>query len=109
LHTYVATMGLCLEAASKAGLKFFVLDRVNPINGVAVEGPTIHHGDPLFIAWHELPSRHVMTVGELAKRFNAERGFNADFNVIPVAGWKREMWFDETGHLGGLPRRTCAA
>jgi uncharacterized protein YbbC (DUF1343 family) len=95
LHTYVATMGLCLEAASKAGLKFFVLDRVNPINGVAVEGP-VYHGDPLFMAWHEPPLRHGMTVGELARMFNAERGFNADPIVIPVAGWKREMWFDET-------------
>jgi uncharacterized protein YbbC (DUF1343 family) len=95
-YTYVATMGLCLEAASKAGLKFFVLDRVNPINGVAVEGP-VYRGDPLFIAWHDIPLRHGMTVGELAKMFNAERGFHADLTVIPLEGWKRDMWFDGTG------------
>jgi uncharacterized protein YbbC (DUF1343 family) len=95
-YTYVATMGLCLEAASKAGLKFFVLDRVNPINGVAVEGP-VYRGDPLFIAWHDIPLRHGMTVGELAKMFNAERGSHADLTVIPLEGWKRDMWFDETG------------
>jgi uncharacterized protein YbbC (DUF1343 family) len=89
-------MGLCLEAASKAGLKFFVLDRVNPINGVTVEGP-VYHGDPLFIAWHDIPLRHGMTVGELAKMFNAERRFHADLTVIPLEGWKRDMWFDETG------------
>ena len=94
-YTYVATMGLCLEAASKAGIKFFVLDRVNPINGVAVDGP-VYHGDPLFIAWHDLPLRHGMTVGELAKMFNVERGFNAALTVVPVEGWTRSMWFDET-------------
>jgi len=95
-YTYVATMGLCMEAAGKAGLKFFVLDRVNPINGVATEGP-VYHGDPLFIAWHDIPLRHGMTVGELAGMFNAERGFNADLTVIPLEGWKRDQWFDETG------------
>jgi len=73
-----------------------VLDRVNPITGVGVEGP-IYHGDPLFIAWHEIPLRHGMTVGELAKMFNAERGFKADLTVIPVEGWKRSTWFDATG------------
>jgi uncharacterized protein YbbC (DUF1343 family)/CubicO group peptidase (beta-lactamase class C family) len=95
-YTYVATMGLCLEAASKAGIKFLVLDRVNPITGLGVEGP-VYHGDPLFIAWHDIPLRHGMTVGELAKMFNAEREFKADLTVIPVEGWKRTMWFDGTG------------
>jgi uncharacterized protein YbbC (DUF1343 family)/CubicO group peptidase (beta-lactamase class C family) len=95
-YTYVATMGLCLEAASKAGIKFFVLDRVNPITGVAVEGP-VYHGDPHFVAWHELPLRHGMTVGEIARMLNAERNLNADLTVILIEGWKREQWFDETG------------
>lgn len=95
-YTYLATMGLCLEAASKAGLKFFVLDRVNPINGSGVEGP-LYHGDPLFIAWHDIPLRHGMTLGELATMFNTERGFKADLTVIPLEGWKRSAWFDGTG------------
>jgi len=95
-YTYVATMGLCLEAAAKAGIKFFVLDRVNPITGVDVEGP-VYHGDPHFIAWHDLPLRHGMTVGEIARMLNAERNLKADLTVIPVEGWRREMWFDETG------------
>ena len=95
-YTYLATMGMCLEAASRAGIKFFVLDRVNPINGVSVEGP-VYHGDPLFIAWHDLPLRHGMTVGELAGMFKAERNLAADLIVIPVEGWKRDMWFDATG------------
>ena len=89
-------MGLCLEAAAKAKLKFFVLDRVNPINGVTVEGP-VHKGTSSFIAYHALPLRHGMTVGELARLFNAERGFNADLTVIQLEGWPRDRWFDETG------------
>ncbi len=94
-YTYVATMGNCLEAAAKAGLKFFVLDRVNPIGGVAVEGP-VYQGEPQFVAWHAVPLRHGMTVGELARMFNAERGFRADLTVIPCERWNRGEWFDET-------------
>ena len=95
-YTYISTLGLCLEAAAKLKLKFFVLDRVNPINGLTVEGP-VYHGDAQFTAFHELPLRHGMTVGELARMFNAERGWNADLRVILLEGWRRAMWFDETG------------
>lgn len=96
-YTYIATLGLCLEAASRQGLGFFVLDRVNPLGGTVVEGPvytgTTHH----FVAFHSLPLRHGMTVGELARMFNAERGWNAKLTVIPIEGWRRGQWFDETG------------
>jgi uncharacterized protein YbbC (DUF1343 family) len=89
-------MGLCLEAAAQAKLKFFVLDRVNPINGVALEGP-LHHGKSSFTAFHSIPLRHGMTVGELARMYNAEKNFGAELTVIPCEGWQRRMWFDETG------------
>ena len=95
-YTYPSTMGLCLEAAARAKLKFFVLDRVNPINGVALEGP-VHQGASSFTALHALPLRHGMTVGEMARMFNAERNIHADLTVIPLEGWRRKMWFDETG------------
>jgi uncharacterized protein YbbC (DUF1343 family)/CubicO group peptidase (beta-lactamase class C family) len=95
-YTYISTLGLCLEAASAARLKFFVLDRVNPINGVAVEGP-VYAGDSSFTAFHPLPLRHGMTVGELAKMFVAERKLDLDLTVVPLEGWQRELWFDETG------------
>jgi uncharacterized protein YbbC (DUF1343 family)/CubicO group peptidase (beta-lactamase class C family) len=95
-YTYIATMGNCLEAAAKAQLKFIVLDRVNPINGEDVEGP-VYAGEPKFIAYHRIPLRHGMTAGELARMFNAERGWNADLTVVPVEGWSRRSWFDETG------------
>jgi uncharacterized protein YbbC (DUF1343 family) len=95
-YTYPSTMGLCLEASAKAKLKFFVLDRVNPINGVALEGP-LHTGQSSFTAFHSVPLRHGMTVGELARIYNAEKKYGADLTVIPIEGWRREMWFDETG------------
>ena len=85
-----------MEAAAKAGVKFIVLDRVNPINGVTVEGP-IHRGHSTFVAYHSIPLRHGMTVGELARMYAAERGLKVDLTVIPLEGWKRAMWFDETG------------
>jgi uncharacterized protein YbbC (DUF1343 family) len=95
-YTYPSTMGNCMEAASKAKLKFFVLDRVNPIGGRTVEGP-IHTGAPSFVAFHSTPLRHGMTVGELARMFNDERGWKTELTVIPLEGWTRAMWFDETG------------
>jgi len=95
-YTYPSTMGLCLEAAAKAKLKFFVLDRVNPINGVALEGP-LHAGPSSFVAFHSVPLRHGLTVGELARMYNTEKNYGADLVVIPIEGWQREMWFDETG------------
>ena len=95
-YTYPSTMGNCMEAASKAKLKFFVLDRVNPIGGRIVEGP-IHTGAPSFVAFHSTPLRHGMTVGELARMFNEERGWKTDLTVIQLEGWTRSMWFDETG------------
>jgi uncharacterized protein YbbC (DUF1343 family) len=94
-YTYISTLGLAMEAAAEAKLKFFVLDRVNPITGLGIEGP-VHRGASSFTAFHALPLRHGMTVGELANMFNAERGFHADLTVVPVDGWRREFWFDQT-------------
>src|SRR5437016_1888341 len=94
-YTYVATMGNCLEAAGKQGLKFIVLDRVNPINGVGVEGP-VYRGESSFTAFHPIPLRYGMSLGELAKMFNVEGCFHADLTVVPVEGWTREFWFDQT-------------
>jgi uncharacterized protein YbbC (DUF1343 family)/CubicO group peptidase (beta-lactamase class C family) len=95
-YTYITTLGLCLEAAGKAQVKFIVLDRVNPINGVTIEGP-VHHGRPSFTSWHALPLRYGMTLGELAQMYNAERNLKADLVVVRLEGWTRDMWFDQTG------------
>ncbi len=96
-YTYVSTMGLALEAAKEAGIKFIVLDRVNPIGGVVVDGPIRKGEGNDFVAFHEIPVQHGMTTGELARLFNAERKIGADLIVIPVEGWTAKMRFDETG------------
>lgn len=94
-YTYISTLGLAMEAAAKARLKFFVLDRVNPITGVTVDGPVLA-GETSFVAPHRIPVRHGMTVGELAKMFAAERPLELDLTVVPLEGWSRRMWFDDT-------------
>ncbi|MCZ6671331.1 MAG: DUF1343 domain-containing protein [Verrucomicrobia bacterium] len=94
-YTYISTMGLAMEAAAENGKQFFVLDRVNPINGTTVDGP-LRRGESNFIAYHDIPIRHGMTVGELAQMINEERRLDVDLTVIPIEGWRREMLFDET-------------
>jgi uncharacterized protein YbbC (DUF1343 family)/CubicO group peptidase (beta-lactamase class C family) len=95
-YTYISTMGMAMEAAAEARVKFVVLDRVNPIGGDVVEGPVLE-GETNFTAWHPLPVRHGKTVGELAQLFRDERHILVDLTVIPVKGWKREQWQDEAG------------
>ncbi|MDX2034819.1 MAG: DUF1343 domain-containing protein [Blastocatellia bacterium] len=96
-YTYISTMGHALEAAAKNKKTFVVLDRLNPINGLQVEGPLADLDKLSFIAYHPIPVRHGMTVGELAQMFNRERNVNADLQIVRVEDWKRSEWFDETG------------
>jgi uncharacterized protein YbbC (DUF1343 family) len=95
-YTYISTMGLAMEAAAEAKVRFIVLDRVNPIGGDVVEGPMLE-GETNFTAWHPIPVRHGKTVGELAEQFRTERPIAVDLTVIPVKGWSREQWQDEAG------------
>jgi uncharacterized protein YbbC (DUF1343 family) len=96
-YTYISTLGLVLEAARESGLPLLVLDRPNPIGGLAVSGPVRDPEFASFIAHHALPVRHGMTVGELARLFNAERQVGADLQVIACTGWRRSSLFDRTG------------
>ena len=95
-YTYISTMGMAMESAAEAKVKFVVLDRVNPIGGDVVEGPVLE-GETNFTAWHPIPIRHGRTVGELAQLFRDERRIDVDLTVVPVKGWKREQWQDEAG------------
>ena len=95
-YTYISTMGGAMDAAAKAGIEIMVLDRVNPIGGTIIEGP-VQTRFQSFVGFHTIPVRHAMTVGELAGMFNEELGYKAKLTVIPVEGWKRGMWFDQTG------------
>ena len=94
-YTYISTMGLAMEAASEAGVKFIVLDRVNPI-GTTVAGP-VRLGPSQFIAYHDIPVQHGMTAGELARMINAERDLGVELQIVKIEGWKRSQWFDATG------------
>lgn len=85
-----------MEAAEEAGIKFVVLDRVNPIGGTVTAGP-VRDGESSFTAYHNIPVRHGMTVGELAKLFKAERFPKLELEVVPVDGWRRGMLYSETG------------
>lgn len=105
VYTYVATMAYAMQAAAEAGVEFVVLDRPNPINGVDLEGPVLKDpGFSSFIGLFPVPLRHGMTAGELALLFNDRflQG-RAKLTVVPMEGWRREMWFDETGLPWVLP------
>jgi len=95
-YTYISTLGLAMEEAAKARIRFVVLDRVNPIGGADVEGPIADADKLSFTAYHRLPVRHGMTVGELAQLFNRERAINANLEIVRVENWRRDEWFDET-------------
>jgi uncharacterized protein YbbC (DUF1343 family)/CubicO group peptidase (beta-lactamase class C family) len=95
-YTYISTLGYLLEEGAKAKLPVFVLDRPNPIGGIEVEGPVADNDKLSFTSYHTIPTRHGLTIGELAQLFNRERKIGADLRVIKMEGWRRSMWFDET-------------
>ena len=96
-YTYETTLGYFLEAAAKAGIAIFVLDRPNPLMGAVVQGPMSEPGRENFTNYGPIPVRHGMTLGELAQMFNAEHNIHAKLTVVPMQGWMRGDWFDETG------------
>ena len=96
-YTYISTLGYVVEEAGKARIPIFILDRPNPINGIDVEGPLADSDKLSFTAYHAIPVRHGMTVGELALFYNTERHLGADVRVIKMDNWHRAMWFDSTG------------
>ena len=96
-YTYSCTMLSSLEEAAKKHVPFFVLDRPNPVTGVHVEGPIMDPDLESFVGCLQIPVRHGMTFGELAKMANGEQNLGADLRVIPMEGWNRGDWFDSTG------------
>jgi uncharacterized protein YbbC (DUF1343 family) len=103
IYTYIYTMANCLRAARRHGVKVIVCDRPNPIGGVGVEGPMLERGFESFVGLFPVPMRHGMTIGELARRFNGHFGIGADLEVVPMTGWRRGMYADETGLPWVLP------
>jgi uncharacterized protein YbbC (DUF1343 family) len=98
-YTYTTTLGLCMEAAAAHKIPLFVLDRPNPVTGLIVDGPIADEHSLGFTAFAPIPVSHGMTEGELARMFNAERHLGCDLNVIEMKGWRRWMWWDDTGRM----------
>ncbi len=96
-YTYISTLYECLRAAAQAGVPVLVLDRPNPLGGVRVEGPVLEPGMESFVGIFRLPIRYGLTVGELAELFDREAQLGADLRVVPLQGWSRDRWFDQTG------------
>lgn len=95
-YTYVSTMGEAMQACAEHGKRFVVLDRPNPIGGVAVAGPMLDPGRESFVGFHRLPVRHGMTIGELARLFQDELKLKLDLQVIECVGWRRADAWDTT-------------
>lgn len=102
-YTFIWTMALAMQACAKHGKKFIVLDRPNPIGGLRMEGPVLDMNFASFVGLYPLPVRHGMTSGEIALWLNERFDLGADLTVIRMKGWKRRMYFEETGLPWVLP------
>ena len=98
IYTFLATMAYSMLSAAKRNISFVVLDRPNPINGKTMEGPLLEYPEySSFVGLYPIPVRHGLTLGELAGLFNENYlEHKVDLSVVPMRGWTREMWFDET-------------
>lgn len=96
-YTYPTTMAYAMEAAARKGIALYILDRPNPIDGAVVEGPVMERGLESFTGYFPMPTRHGMTIGEMAAMFNAENHIGANLRVIRMRGYVRGDWYDETG------------
>ena len=112
-YTFISTLFYVLRGTARAGKPVILLDRPNPINGLAISGPLVEPGFESFVGIAPLPIRHGLTTGELARYFNHTFDLGADLTVIPMQGWQRSMWFDQTGLpwvplSPGMPHLTTA-
>jgi uncharacterized protein YbbC (DUF1343 family) len=97
VYTYIYTMANCMRAAARHGVRVVVCDRPNPIGGEAVEGNLLQPAYSSFVGQFPMPLRHGMTIGELARLFNDAFHIGAALDVVPLGGWRRSMYHDETG------------
>jgi uncharacterized protein YbbC (DUF1343 family) len=102
-YTFIYTMALCMREAARTGVQVIVLDRPNPIDGIQLEGNIREDQFSSFVGMFPLPTRHGMTAGELARYFNKTFALNCDLHVVPMRGWERAMWWEDTGLPWVLP------
>lgn len=109
-YTYVSTMAYAMEECAKAGKKFVVFDRPNPIGGL-MEGPLLRQEQASFIGLYPVPLRHGLTIGEYARYINDTQKLGLDLTVIPMKGWHRKMYWQDTGlpWVGTSPQIPTAA
>ena len=96
VYTYIYTMANCMRAAARHGVRVVVCDRPNPVGGDAIEGATLRPEYTSFVGQFPIPLRHGMTIGEIARLFNDAFGINAALDVVPLEGWRRSMYYDDT-------------
>jgi len=97
VYTFIYTLSYCLEAAKTLDKKVVVLDRPNPVNGKTIEGNCLNPDYRSFVGRYSLPMRHALTIGELARLFNEHFEIGCDLEIIPIKGWRRSMFFNQTG------------
>jgi uncharacterized protein YbbC (DUF1343 family) len=103
IYTFAYTMANCMRAAKRLGKKVIVCDRPNPIGGEVVAGNVTERGHESFVGQFSLPTRHGMTMGELARLFNDHFGIGCELEVIELGGWSRGLWYEDTDGPWVLP------
>jgi len=103
IYTFAYTMANCMRAAKRLGKKVVVCDRPNPIGGEMVAGNVTERGHESFVGQFSLPTRHGMTMGELARLFNQHFGIGCELEVIELGGWSRDLWYEDTDGPWVLP------
>jgi len=103
IYTFAYTMANSMVAAKRNGKKVIVCDRPNPINGVDVAGNVLETNQASFVGQFAIPTRHGMTLGELALLFNKHFGIDCDLDVVRMDGWEREYWLDQTDSPWVMP------
>ncbi|MGC2062323.1 MAG: DUF1343 domain-containing protein [Thermodesulfovibrionales bacterium] len=96
-YTFIWTLALVMEACLETGKPVVILDRPNPINGLQTEGPVLKEEFRSFVGLFPLPVRHGMTIGEIGLYLQSTFYKGVDLHIIPISGWKRSKWFEETG------------
>jgi len=102
-YTYLFSMAYIMQACANSGKKVVVFDRPNPLNAKDVEGNILDLSCKSFIGLYPIPQRYGLTIGECAKLFNTEYNINCNLEVIPMEGYRRDMYFEETGANWVLP------
>jgi uncharacterized protein YbbC (DUF1343 family) len=96
-YTYITTMGYAMEGAAAHHVAFYVLDRPDPLGGERIEGPMLDRERVNFVGYFPMPVRMAMTLGEMARMFNAENKIGCDLHIVRLEHWQRPLWFSDTG------------